>query len=237
MQSKTYHLVMTTQGPAYPPSELMDEHGNFIVIGKLNINNNGLAIQEWGGAMVSVSSPLPTFGDNLPYSIIKRFSYEPLNKEDDCVLYTLPLPIPCNNYLMNFAPEQKPACLLRPSFPLHQVPIPDLKEEHGRKIDMQRLANEWFQAKQVESDFFYCNTVNELKRHQAQGDEVILVSGSFFECVYPIASYLGVKYCLCIHLECDNGAYTGRLLGEQTIGEGKKRAIEKYISQGKLSLK
>ena len=33
------NLSITTQGPTYPPSEIMDEDENFIVIGKINDQN------------------------------------------------------------------------------------------------------------------------------------------------------------------------------------------------------
>src|SRR3989338_7844248 len=109
MTSKIYDLVVTTQGPTYPPSEVMNKDGNFIVIGRLNLlNNEGAFYQEWGGAIVSTNSPLPKFGENLPYDIVKTFNWKDITPEDDCVLYTLPLPLPCNNYPMTFAPEQNP---------------------------------------------------------------------------------------------------------------------------------
>ncbi len=84
-----YEMVVTTQGPTYPPSEVMDKNGNFIVIGTLNLtNNNGNFFQEWGGAIVSTNTPLPKFGNNIPYTIIKRFNWRKISKEEDCVLYS-----------------------------------------------------------------------------------------------------------------------------------------------------
>lgn len=148
MHSKIYDLVVTTQGPTYPPSEIMDKDGNFVVIGKLNlIDVNGNFYQEWGNAIVSPKSALPRFGENLPYDIIKRFDVNNIRSEDDRMLYTLPLPLPCNNYPMNFAPEQTPIYCDRPSYPLHQAPIPDLMPEHGRKVSFPIMLSNWVKAK------------------------------------------------------------------------------------------
>ena len=64
------------------------------------------------------------------------------------VLYTLPLPLPCNNYPMVFAPEQRPDAneIVRPSYPLHQAPIPDLRPEDGPKVTEPITLGRWVQA-------------------------------------------------------------------------------------------
>ncbi|MFD7835690.1 hypothetical protein ACFV5L_10945, partial [Streptomyces sp. NPDC059761] len=35
-RTETYELALTTQGPLYPPSEVMDGEGNFVVVGMVN---------------------------------------------------------------------------------------------------------------------------------------------------------------------------------------------------------
>jgi hypothetical protein len=149
MNCQDYKLIITTQGPTYPPSEIMDEEGNFVVIGMLNMpsENKQGCIQKWGSAIVSTQSSLPSFGENVPYNIIKTFDSKNLKKEDDCVLYTLPLPLPCNNYPMTFAPQQKPCVTQRKSYPLHKAPIPDLRENDGRKRVEPIMLSEWVNAK------------------------------------------------------------------------------------------
>jgi hypothetical protein len=108
MLSDFYKLVVTTQGPTYPPSEIMDDKGNFVVIGNINLEGkDGECKQEWGAALVAQNNPLPPFGKNFPYKIIKFFDWQNIVPNDDWVLYTLPLPLPCNNYPVIFAPEQK----------------------------------------------------------------------------------------------------------------------------------
>ncbi|MCX7121994.1 MAG: hypothetical protein NTZ67_09550 [Gammaproteobacteria bacterium] len=142
-----YKLVVTTQGPTYPPSEIMDEEGNFVVIGVINsVSEVGGLQQEWNAAIVAHDSPVPEFGKNLPYKIIKKIDLKNLKAEDDCVLYALPLPLPCHNYPMIFAPEQSPVTCARRHCPLHEVPIPDLRPQDGRKITRPIMLSDWIRA-------------------------------------------------------------------------------------------
>jgi len=150
MQRATYELNLTTQGPSYPPSEVMDSEGNFIVIGRVNrIDQQGQVISEWSRAVVSSSSPLPPFGEQAPYDIIRELS-DPLSATDAAlVLHTLPLPLPCNNYPMVFAPEQCPTAhgVQRPSYAFHQIPIPDLRVEDDPKVTQPITLGQWSQAR------------------------------------------------------------------------------------------
>lgn len=150
MFQQTYTLSVTTQGPLYPPSEIMDEDGNFVVIGAVTTRADDGVTTRWTGAVVSAQSPVPAFGERAPYTIIERFEPdEPLPKHlGDKVLHTLPLPLPCNNYPMVFAPQQYPDANTedRPSYPLHRAPIPDFKPEHGRQLDRPVTLAEWVRA-------------------------------------------------------------------------------------------
>jgi len=150
MQKATYELSLTTQGPSYPPGEVMDKDGNFIVIGRVNRKGQqGQVISQWSRAIVSSSSVLPSFGEQAPYDIVRELS-DPLSAADAAlVLYTLPLPLPCNNYPMVFAPEQHPAAnnVQLPSYAFHQVPIPDMRVEDGPKIVEPITLGQWSQAR------------------------------------------------------------------------------------------
>jgi len=150
MQKATYELSLTTQGPSYPPSEVMDSEGNFIVIGRVNrMGQQGQVISQWSRAVVSSSSILPPFGEQAPYEIIKELS-DPLSDADAAlVLHTLPLPLPCNNYPMVFAPEQQPTAhrFQLPSYAFHQVPIPDMRVEDGPKATRPITLGQWSQAR------------------------------------------------------------------------------------------
>ena len=147
---RTYDLSLTTQGPLYPPSEVMDENGDFIVIGAINRKGDSGPVETtWGGAIVSKASPTPAFGSKAPYVICEEFDEEPPDHLKSRVLHTLPLPLPCANYPMLFAPEQFPDANAqrRPSFAFHQTPIPDLIPEHGRKMSNPVTLGDWMTAK------------------------------------------------------------------------------------------
>jgi hypothetical protein len=148
--SRTYDLSVTTQGPAYPPSEIMDANGDFVVIGRINRTGpDGLTVAEWGSAVVSADSPVPPLGRSEPYKVVRELSGPLAQADREVVLYTLPLPLPCNNYPMLFAPEQLPDAhqVVRESYPLHGVPIPDVRTEDGPKSPPPITLGQWVKAR------------------------------------------------------------------------------------------
>lgn len=148
MKKQEYQLSVTTQGPLYPPSEIMDEKGNFVVIGYINKKEPGSSkiVSKWGGAIVSTSSVTPQLGDTREYDIVKEFNPLDIDQNVDRVLWTLPYPIPNCNYDMNFCPQQKPYTSKRDSYPLHLAPIPDARNIDGRKIKKPIMLSEWLKA-------------------------------------------------------------------------------------------
>ncbi|WP_417280973.1 hypothetical protein [Celeribacter sp.] len=140
-------LTPTTQGPLYPPSEICDGEGNFVVVGRICDGHGG---PDWGGAIVSPHTIPPAFGEAGRYDILRRF--DPTNPPADLadeVLWTLPLPLACNNYPMLFAPKQAPDAhhTRRASAPLHTAYVPDARPEDGlREIAPITLGN-WLKAK------------------------------------------------------------------------------------------
>ncbi|MFD3706856.1 hypothetical protein ACFWUP_27275 [Nocardia sp. NPDC058658] len=150
MVKRLYDLTPTTQGPLYPPSEIVDAAGDFIVVGFLNeAGPDGSVVRRWGRAVVAADTPLPTFGESLPYKVIHELPEELSAEDSDLVLHTLPLPLPANNYPIVFAPDQLPAAatVTRPSYPFHEVPIPDLRPEDGRKLTAPVTLGDWLKAR------------------------------------------------------------------------------------------
>lgn len=92
---------------------------------------------------------MPGFGVNLPYQIAHELAPELAPEDAALVLHTLPLPLPCNNYPMLFAPEQCPgaAAMRKPSYPFHQVPIPNLRESDGLKLRRPVTLGQWVAAR------------------------------------------------------------------------------------------
>ncbi|AHG20886.2 hypothetical protein Z042_15710 [Chania multitudinisentens RB-25] len=139
-----YELSITTQGPLYPPSEVIDKNGDFVVIGTLPQEGE----RNWGMAIVDKKTPVPTFGYVEPYLIKKDLSNASIKELSDIELFTLPLPLPSNNYPMVFAPEQCPNAgeVVRDSCSLNQAYISDYRESDGRrKINKITLAD-WVKA-------------------------------------------------------------------------------------------
>src|SRR5215470_1450343 len=147
--SRSYELSLTTQGPLYPPSEVMNTDGDFVVIGGINRPGpDGGVVTEWGSAIVAADSPLPAFGQKLPFTIVRELPAELPAVDRDMVLCTLPLPLPCSNYPAVFAPDQvpEPFSVVLPSYPFHQVPIPDLQPEDGLRLTEPVTLGQWVQA-------------------------------------------------------------------------------------------
>lgn len=141
----TLHLDITTQGPLYPPSETVDKNGDFVVIGMIP-KAEGVA---WGAAIVDKNSSLPLFGKLEPYQIKLDLTNATREELAEIELFTLPLPLPLNNYPLVFAPEQMPHAnkVKRPSYPLGQGYVADYRESDGlREIPNVNLAD-WMEAK------------------------------------------------------------------------------------------
>lgn len=102
---------------------------------------------------------------------------------------------------------------------------------------MMKVIQNWFLQNKEKIDFFNQPVLKELREHQMNGATIIIISGSFYDCVAPIAHYLNVSDFLCIDLAHHNNIYTGKINGIQTIGEGKLTAISDYIKKNNLDLK
>ncbi|ANS44746.1 hypothetical protein [Serratia inhibens] len=141
---QSYQLAVTTQGPLYPPAEVMDADGNFVVIGQIP-SETGIS---WGAAIVDKDSPLPPFGQVQPYQIVQELGRATKQYLRDIVLHTLPLPLPLNNYPMVFSPEQHPdaAREVRASLPLHEGYIADYRAADGRRKLAPITLADWLRA-------------------------------------------------------------------------------------------
>lgn len=147
MSTRTYELSPTTQGPLYPPSEALDQHGNFVVVGKVNRHGALGPDAPWGAAIVP-QHDAPPFGQHRPYPVSEELDLTNSARLDEIVLHTLPLPLPTNNYDMVFAPEQKPGAHLvqQPSYPLNGVPYPDERAEDGPRRLPPITLRRWLEA-------------------------------------------------------------------------------------------
>jgi len=97
-------------------------------------------------------------------------------------------------------------------------------------VKIRECAKEWFSELDHKHKGLYREgVVEQLHKHQAKGAEIVFVSGSFPDCLQPLADKFNVKHILAITIEQQNGVYTGNILPPQTIGEGKRVAMEKFL--------
>lgn len=148
MSAASYTLAVTTQGPLYPPSEILNEDGNFVVVGRIPRADGTM---PWAMAIVSVATVAPAFGQPGVHQVLHWLDPEALGSAADTILHTLPLPLPlpANNYPMLFAPEQHPQANqeVRASLPLHAAHIPDLRPEDGRRPVAPIRLGDWMRAR------------------------------------------------------------------------------------------
>ncbi|MEU6667478.1 HAD-IB family hydrolase [Streptomyces sp. NPDC046727] len=98
-----------------------------------------------------------------------------------------------------------------------------------RATDVAAAAARWAADKRRGGGFYVEGTRAALRLHREQGSLVVLVSGSFPALLAPIAAEVGADHLLCSRPEIRHGRYTGELIGEPVIGEGKLRAVEEVF--------
>lgn len=88
----------------------------------------------------------------------------------------------------------------------------------------------WFARERQRDGFLHQEVVRELRRLQAEGCQVALVSGSFRACLDPIAEHLGADHMLCGEPEVVAGRYTGEVRTAM-IGEAKATAARALMDR------
>lgn len=96
------------------------------------------------------------------------------------------------------------------------------------------IGESWFAARTEEGDFFHEPVFEALNKHKAVG-QVILVSGSFFACLDPIAHVLGADGVLSTRPVVRRGELTGEVVLPM-IGAAKGRAVRVLAALRCLSL-
>lgn len=93
-----------------------------------------------------------------------------------------------------------------------------------------RLASDW-----VIDEYLTPRTrpdvLRVLRRHQADGHRIVLLSGAFEPLAVAIAEWLGADVALAMRLEVRDGRYTGRTLPPLPQGEGKLERLRLYLAE------
>ncbi len=93
----------------------------------------------------------------------------------------------------------------------------------------------WFAERAADPDFFHAGAVRELDRHRTAGADVVLLSGSFFACLDPVAEALGATVALGSEPLVRGGLLTGEV-GRTMIGRAKGEAAAEFAASRGLSL-
>ncbi len=86
------------------------------------------------------------------------------------------------------------------------------------------------------SQKIFPEAISQIEEHKAQGDHVVLLTGSLDFIVGPIAEHFGVEAVLAAKLSEHAGKFTGELTTEPLIGEQKAIAMKKFAEQRGISL-
>lgn len=100
-----------------------------------------------------------------------------------------------------------------------------------RADEAEAAARRWYEEHSRADGFHLPAPLAALRRHQAEGDAVALVSGTFPPLLAVIAEAVGARYALGARLERCGPTLTGELIGPPAIGEGKRRLVQGLLSR------
>lgn len=95
--------------------------------------------------------------------------------------------------------------------------------------EIEALAQEMFDS-YVRQKIFP-EAISQIEEHKAQGDQVVLLTGSLDFIVQPIADFFGVDSVLAPKLKEQDGKFIGELTTEPLIGEQKAIALKAFAAQ------
>jgi HAD superfamily hydrolase (TIGR01490 family) len=78
--------------------------------------------------------------------------------------------------------------------------------------DLRARGRAWFAEATRDPGFWHSPVLERLRRHRAQGDLVVLLSGSFFACLEPVGEAAGAHWALGTRPVVRDGVLTGEVL-------------------------
>ncbi|MDE9555325.1 HAD-IB family hydrolase [Xenorhabdus bovienii] len=109
----------------------------------------------------------------------------------------------------------------------------------GVDIDELYQAGEaWFKMFLTSDEAYITPVIDAYQRHKLNGNLTIFISGSMLPLLTPIGKHLNVDAILCTKLLLDErGKLTGEIGDPQTIGEGKKQAMQSFAQHMHVDLR
>ncbi|MDO6423712.1 HAD family hydrolase [Saccharophagus degradans] len=104
------------------------------------------------------------------------------------------------------------------------------------QAEVEKAAEEWYAEMEQAGDFYIASTVAEIKRLQAEGYRIVLVTGSFAPLLSPLIKRFNIDAALHTTPEAINGVYTGEVIGSPCIGETKRTRILRYALDNNIDL-
>jgi len=83
---------------------------------------------------------------------------------------------------------------------------------------------------------FYTQALACVKKHLAEGHQVVLVSGSIRHIVQQVAQYVAATSVLCVDLELSEGRFTGQLTGTPLTGHYKAKSLRQFARENGIDL-
>ncbi|MFI1799654.1 HAD family hydrolase [Streptomyces sp. NPDC020379] len=101
--------------------------------------------------------------------------------------------------------------------------------------ELQTAGREWYAAFRTDPHAFVIPAVTALRRHRALGHMIVLVSGSLWPVLAPLAADLGADRILCASQRVDeSGVLTGEIV-RPMIGEAKGEAAAVLMASASAS--
>jgi HAD superfamily hydrolase (TIGR01490 family) len=102
------------------------------------------------------------------------------------------------------------------------------------EAELEREAKTWFE--EMVAPTIYPEALELVRKHEAQGHLVAIVSGATKFVVRPLASRLGIGHMLYTRLEVEDGRFTGRVIEPICFEEGKIYWLQQFVDEHGIEL-
>ena len=100
--------------------------------------------------------------------------------------------------------------------------------------ELEAEAKVWFD--EMVAPTVYPEAIEAVRKHEAEGHVVAIVSGATRFVVQPLARMLGIEHMLYTRLEVEGGAFTGRVIEPICFEEGKIYWLQQFIDAQGIDL-